>query len=59
MHSHYLILGASHAALSAVAAIRMADADSSLTLVAKEAHPPYSPTVLPYEIGRASCRERV
>ena len=59
MHSHYLILGASHAALSAVAAIRMADADSSLTLVAKEAHPPYSPTVLPYVVSGRSDPARI
>ncbi|MBL8491370.1 MAG: NAD(P)/FAD-dependent oxidoreductase [Rhodocyclaceae bacterium] len=59
MHSHYLILGASHAALSAVAAIRMADPDSSLTLVAREPHWPYSPTVLPYVVSGRSDADRI
>lgn len=59
MHSHYLILGASHAALSAVAAIRMADTDSSLAVVAKEPHLPYSPTVLPYVVSGRSDPARI
>lgn len=59
MHSHYLILGASHAALSAVAAIRMADPDNSLTLVAREPYLPYSPTVLPYVVSGRSDPDRI
>ncbi len=59
MHSHYLILGASHAALSAVAAIRMVDPDNSLTLVAREPHLPYSPTVLPYVVSGRSDPDRI
>jgi len=60
MHSsHYLIVGASHAGLAALAAIRMADADRGLTMVAKDDTLPYSPTVLPYVVSGYSDPGRV
>ena len=34
--THYLIAGASHAALAALEAIRMTDSDSDLTVIAKD-----------------------
>src|SRR3972149_1872267 len=48
-HTHYLILGASHAALSALHAIRLHDAEQEVTLLTRDDSLPYSPTVLPYE----------
>jgi phenylglyoxylate dehydrogenase epsilon subunit len=57
--THYLIAGASHAALSALEAIRMADADRELTLVAKDDCLPYSPTVLPYVVSGHARPERI
>ena len=57
--THYLIAGGSHAALSALEAIRMTDAERELTLVAKEDSLPYSPTVLPYVISGHAKPERV
>jgi phenylglyoxylate dehydrogenase epsilon subunit len=57
--THYLIAGGSHAALSALEAIRMADAERELTLVAKEDSLPYSPTVLPYVISGHAKPERI
>jgi phenylglyoxylate dehydrogenase epsilon subunit len=60
MHSsHYLIVGASHAALAALEAIRMADADRELTVVAKDDSLPYSPTILPYVVSGHSDPGRV
>ncbi len=51
----YLVVGSSHAALEAVTAIRMHDAEGSLTLLTRDPHLPYSPTVLPYVVsGRSS-----
>ncbi len=55
----YLIAGCSHAALSALNSIRMLDQDGSLTLVAKDDHLPYSPTVLPYIVSGQSKPEKV
>jgi phenylglyoxylate dehydrogenase epsilon subunit len=57
--THYLIAGASHAALSALEAIRMADTERELTLVAKDDCLPYSPTVLPYVVSGHARPERV
>ncbi len=51
MHTKYLIIGGSHAGLSALEAIRRCDNEASLTLVTAEKRPPYSPTVLPYIIS--------
>ncbi len=50
-HSDYLIVGSSHAGMGAVAAIRMADRQGSITVVTREQYYPYSPTVLPYVVS--------
>lgn len=55
----YLIVGSSHAALEAVSAIRMHDPEGSLTVVTRDAHLPYSPTVLPYVVSGKSAPERI
>jgi phenylglyoxylate dehydrogenase epsilon subunit len=55
----YLIAGSSHAALSALNSIRMLDQDGTLTLVTKDDHLPYSPTVLPYVVSGQSKPEKV
>lgn len=57
--THYLIVGASHAALAAVHAIRMHDETSSVTVVSKDDALPYSPTVLPYVVSGRSDPEQV
>ncbi|MCK9382782.1 MAG: FAD-dependent oxidoreductase [Sulfuritalea sp.] len=58
-HTKYLVVGSSHAALEAVTAIRMHDADGSLTLLTRDAHLPYSPTVLPYVVSGRSAADDV
>lgn len=55
----YLIIGASHAALSALNTLRMHDADGAVTMVTCDASLPYSPTVLPYVVSGRSSPERV
>ncbi|HRP95429.1 MAG TPA: FAD-dependent oxidoreductase [Rhodocyclaceae bacterium] len=55
----YLVVGSSHAALEAVTAIRMHDPEASLTLVTRDAHLPYSPTVLPYVVSGRSAPDNV
>jgi phenylglyoxylate dehydrogenase epsilon subunit len=57
--TQYLIVGASHAALSALQAIRMQDAEGSITMVTRDDALPYSPTVLPYVVSGRSAPERV
>ena len=57
--TQYLIVGASHAALLALQAIRMQDAEGSVTLVTRDDALPYSPTVLPYVVSGRSAPERV
>jgi len=52
--THYLIAGASHAALAALQAIRLVDDQRDLTLIAKDDRLPYSPTVLPYVVSGRS-----
>lgn len=47
----YLIIGGSHAGLSAAEAIRQYDYDGKISIVNKEDLLPYSPTVLPYIIS--------
>jgi phenylglyoxylate dehydrogenase epsilon subunit len=60
MHqTHYLIIGASHAALAALHAIRLHDPDSELTIVNRDDELPYSPTVLPYVVSGRSDPSRV
>jgi phenylglyoxylate dehydrogenase epsilon subunit len=50
-HSKYLIVGSSHAGLSAIEAIRVQDTDGAMTLLTQEEHFPYSPTILPYVVS--------
>jgi phenylglyoxylate dehydrogenase epsilon subunit len=57
--TNYLIVGASHAALAAVQAIRMHDEAGSVTVVSRDDCLPYSPTVLPYVVSGRSSPERV
>ena len=59
MHSKYLIVGSSHAALEAATAIRLIDADGALTLLTRDAHLPYSPTILPYVVSGRSQPDNV
>ncbi len=55
----YLIAGASHAGLAALHAIRLVDADGSLTVIGRDRELPYSPTVLPYVVSGRSDPNRV
>jgi phenylglyoxylate dehydrogenase epsilon subunit len=55
----YLVVGSSHAALEALTAIRMHDAEGSLTLLTRDLHLPYSPTVLPYVVSGRSAADNV
>ena len=47
----YLIVGSSHAGLSALEAIRLQDEEGQITIVSREKALPYSPTILPYVIS--------
>jgi phenylglyoxylate dehydrogenase epsilon subunit len=58
-HTHYLIAGASHAALAAMHTIRMADSEATLAVVGPDDVLPYSPTVLPYVVSGRSDPERI
>ena len=58
-HTHYLIVGASHAALSALHAIRLHDTEQEVTLLTRDDSLPYSPTVLPYVVSGRSDPGRV
>jgi phenylglyoxylate dehydrogenase epsilon subunit len=55
----YLVVGSSHAALEAVTAIRMHDPEGSLTLLTRDTHLPYSPTVLPYVVSGRSAADGI
>lgn len=55
----YLIIGASHAALSALHTLRMHDAGGSVTMVTRDDTMPYSPTVLPYVVSGRSAAAKV
>jgi phenylglyoxylate dehydrogenase epsilon subunit len=55
----YLLVGSSHAALEALRAIRQVDGEGSVAMVTQDAHPPYSPTVLPYVVSGRSKADRV
>lgn len=48
MQTKYLIIGSSHAGLSAADEIRVHDQDGTLTMISMEDCLPYSPTILPY-----------
>ncbi len=53
--NEYLVVGASHAGLAAIEAIRMVDSEGSITLLSREEGLPYSPTILPHVVsGRIS-----
>ncbi len=55
----HLIIGASHAGLAALHALRMHDAHGRVTMVTNDAAAPYSPTILPYVVSGRSRPERV
>jgi phenylglyoxylate dehydrogenase epsilon subunit len=57
--THYLIVGASHAALAALHAIRMVDTEHDITVLGKDDGLPYSPTVLPYVVSGRTDAQRV
>ncbi|TAK54441.1 MAG: NAD(P)/FAD-dependent oxidoreductase [Gammaproteobacteria bacterium] len=57
--NRYVIVGASHAGLEALRAIRMQDAEGSLAMITRDDALPYSPTVLPYVVSGRSAPERV
>ncbi|OGA16836.1 MAG: phenylglyoxylate dehydrogenase [Betaproteobacteria bacterium RIFCSPLOWO2_02_FULL_66_14] len=59
LETRYLLVGSSHAALEALAAIRMHDAEGSVLLATRDTAPPYSPTVLPYVVSGKSDPNRV
>jgi phenylglyoxylate dehydrogenase epsilon subunit len=58
-HTKYLIIGSSHAGLSALDAIRLQDKEGSLTLLSQESCLPYSPTILPYVLSGQTRPEKV
>ena len=58
-HTKYLIIGSSHAGLSALDAIRLQDKEGSLILVTQESCLPYSPTILPYVLSGQAQPEKV
>jgi len=49
--SKYLVVGSSHAGLSAIEAIRIQDMEGRITLLNQEDCLPYSPTILPYVVS--------
>ena len=55
----YLVVGASHAGLEAVRAIRAHDASGSIAMLNREPVLPYSPTVLPYVVSGRSKADRI
>jgi phenylglyoxylate dehydrogenase epsilon subunit len=55
----YLIIGSSHAGLSALEAIRMYDQEGPITIVSREKTLPYSPTVLPYVLSGQANPDRI
>jgi len=59
METKYLIIGSSHAGLSAADEIRIEDPDGSLTMVSMEDCLPYSPTVLPYIVSGKVAAEKI
>ncbi|MCX7180074.1 MAG: NAD(P)/FAD-dependent oxidoreductase [Proteobacteria bacterium] len=55
----YLVVGASHAALEAVRAIRAHDTTGSIAMLNRDTVLPYSPTVLPYVVSGKSKEDRI
>jgi phenylglyoxylate dehydrogenase epsilon subunit len=58
-HTKYLIIGSSHAGLSALDAIRLQDKEGPLTLMTQESCLPYSPTILPYVLSGEARPDKV
>ena len=58
-HTKYLIIGSSHAGLSALDAVRLQDKTGALTLVTQESCLPYSPTILPYVLSGQARPDKV
>jgi phenylglyoxylate dehydrogenase epsilon subunit len=50
----YLLVGSSHAALEAMRSIRHFDPEGSMAMITRDAHRPYSPTILPYVVSGRS-----
>ena len=57
--SKYLIVGSSHAGLSALDAIRVWDAEGPVMVLTQEKRLPYSPTILPYVVSGETEPEKV
>ena len=55
----HVIIGNGPAGVIAAETIRKHAPGDSILLIGDEAEPPYSRMAIPYQIGRASCRERV
>lgn len=55
----YLIIGSSHAGLSAAEEIRVNDLEGSLAMVTMEDTLPYSPTVLPYVVSGTVSADQI
>ena len=55
----YLIVGSSHAGLSALGAIRRWDGEGSIAILSEENTLPYSPTILPYIMSKQIERDKV
>ncbi len=49
--SDYLIIGSSHAALAALSTIRLQETEKTVTVLTRDRHFPYSPTLLPYVVS--------
>ncbi|NOR15761.1 MAG: NAD(P)/FAD-dependent oxidoreductase, partial [Candidatus Aminicenantes bacterium] len=58
-YSKYLIVGCSHAGLSALDAIRIRDREGSVTMLTREGYLPYSPTILPYVVAGQSSPNKI
>ncbi len=59
MEAKYLIVGASHAGLEAMDAIRRHDAEGSIAVLTRDDRLPYSPTILPYVVSGRSVPDKV
>ena len=59
LQTKYLIVGCSHAGLSALEAIRLQDETSAITMVSREPTLPYSPTILPYIICGQKQKDQI
>jgi phenylglyoxylate dehydrogenase epsilon subunit len=57
--TRYLIVGCSHAGLSALEAIRMTDEAGAVAILSAENTPPYSPTILPYVVAGEKTPETI